>query len=273
MTYVNIERGEITMASVNMNGMNMMNSLLSGYSSVMKSGNVSGGMTARNIAKAMEASAKNNLGGSGSGSTGTGEAQLSKNAQNFYNGFYARTDAMSYQAESIGKTEFKVDKLAEDGSNKAAVQRQTDALYSKVQSFADAVNNSNSYLRSNAGKSPVIKGMAGSMAKVLNEDSKALAEIGISVDSSGRMRVDKGEFSKALQESPDKVNSLMKGSDGLSGKVMSEAKSAVNVAKTTLPQTSPAFSAFTTGSTYTGKGQSTMLRFSSGIGLLLNQLV
>lgn len=95
-----------------------------------------------------------------------------------------------------------------------------------MKDFASSYNKAIDHLKKNEGISSGVKNLSNSFGDT-RFISKALDEVGITTDSSGKLYVDEKRFSAALSEKPDLVNRIIGSADGLAGNAVQKAERAV----------------------------------------------
>lgn len=101
-------------------------------------------------------------------------------------------------------------KPVEDGK----VTQAKDDIVDATKDFIDQLNGTISYLSKNSGHSATVAFQLASLQRTIPSD-KALAKIGISVDTKGNLSMDEDKFREALDKDPDLVKDLLGGQFGM----------------------------------------------------------
>lgn len=107
-------------------------------------------------------------------------------------------------------------------------------IVSSMSDFVQKYNDVVDYLSKNSEKSNKISSMAVSFSdtKYL---SNALSKVGLDVDSSGKMTLNKANFETAMRDNPDMVKSYIGSSGGLAGSTFEKTSSAIINSSTLIP--------------------------------------
>ena len=144
----------------------------------------------------------------------------------------------------------------------------TDAL-KNIKSLVDNYNTAVSFFSDNSSVSARVKSFATSFSDT-TYNANTYAKIGINVDSStGKLSVDETKLTKALQETPDRVENLL-GSNGLAGKAEDKVQRAEAQSSKLFPSVSSMLgSELKTASLYNSKTLTAMSSYTN-VGTLLD---
>ena len=144
----------------------------------------------------------------------------------------------------------------------------TDAL-KNIESLVDNYNTAVSFFSDNSSVSARVKSFATSFSDT-TYNANTYAKIGINVDSStGKLSIDETKLSKALQETPDRVENLL-GSNGLAGKAEDKVQRAEAQSSKLFPSVSSMLgSELKTASLYNSKTLTAMSSYTN-VGTLLD---
>lgn len=144
----------------------------------------------------------------------------------------------------------------------------TDAL-KNIKSLVDNYNTAVSFFSDNSSVSARVKSFATSFSDT-TYNANTYAKIGINVDSStGKLSIDETKLTKALQETPDRVENLL-GSNGLAGKAEDKVQRAEAQSSKLFPSVSSMLgSELKTASLYNSKTLTAMSSYTN-VGTLLD---
>lgn len=94
------------------------------------------------------------------------------------------------------------------------VEAAKDAIVDATKDFIDELNSTISYLSKNSGHSSTVAFQLAGLRRTIPSD-KALAKIGISVDTKGNLEMDEEKFREALEKDPELVKDLLGGQFGM----------------------------------------------------------
>ncbi len=89
-----------------------------------------------------------------------------------------------------------------------------DAVVDATKEFMDKLNGTISYLSKNSGHSATVAFQLASLKRTIPSE-KGLAKIGISIDTSGKLKMDEDKFREALQKDPNLVKDVLGGQFGM----------------------------------------------------------
>lgn len=89
-----------------------------------------------------------------------------------------------------------------------------DAVVDATKEFMDKLNDTISYLSKNSGHSATVAFQLASLKRTIPSE-KSLAKIGISIDTSGKLKMDEDKFREALQKDPNLVKDVLGGQFGM----------------------------------------------------------
>lgn len=108
--------------------------------------------------------------------------------------------------------------MGEDGKpaevSNEKVDAAKDAIVDATKDFLDQLNGTIAYLSKNSGHSSTVAFQLAGLRRTIPSD-KALAKIGISVDTKGNLKMDEEKFREALEKDPGLVKDLLGGQFGM----------------------------------------------------------
>lgn len=127
-----------------------------------------------------------------------------------YSGFSPYTDK-SYRTNSTNRELVKADRSAlskglsmlKDLDYENTDPNNTKGIYNRITSLVDVFNNAEESMSKSDSRD--IKRSAGEMTKIAKKYSKELEAMGISISSSGKLKIDAKEFKKATTKQVKKI--------------------------------------------------------------------
>lgn len=109
----------------------------------------------------------------------------------------------------------KTQVVGDDGTvTNKKLDEAADAVVDATKEFMEKLNGTISYLSKNSGHSATVAFQLASLKRTIPSD-KGLAKIGISIDTSGNLKMDEKKFREALQKDPDLVKDVLGGQFGM----------------------------------------------------------
>lgn len=187
--------------------------------------------------------------------------EYNKSSKEFYNEFNekftdlkeASSKLKSYSADSVfvkrydfgqsEKTSTETDSVknpsASSSSSKNAAKTAEDQnsnIINAVQDFAAKYNDAVTFLKNNSNKSENISDLAQSYINIVKYNKSTLSEIGVNVDSNGKLTVDKDKLANAIRDNKNAVrNSLGDSTSGVASKVYNKTTVAMIQSKELYP--------------------------------------
>ena len=94
------------------------------------------------------------------------------------------------------------------------LEEAEDKVVDATKEFLDKLNGTISYLSKNSGHSATVAFQLASLKRTIPSE-KGLAKIGISIDTSGNLKMDEEKFREALQKDPSLVKDVLGGQFGM----------------------------------------------------------
>lgn len=113
--------------------------------------------------------------------------------------------------------EFSKTQIAGNEDGSVMDKKMSDAaddVVDATKDFIDQINGTISFLSKNSGHSATVAFQLASLQRTIPSD-KALAKIGISVNTKGELKMDEDKFREALQKDPELVKDLLGGQFGM----------------------------------------------------------
>ena len=124
----------------------------------------------------------------------------------------------------------------------------TDDVVDATKDFIDQLNGTISFLSKNSGHSATVAFQLASLQRTIPSD-KALAKIGISVNTKGELSMDEDKFREALQKDPELVKDLLGGQFGMAERAGDKATQILDMSVNEIMGGSTASSDSTSSST------------------------
>ena len=124
----------------------------------------------------------------------------------------------------------------------------TDDVVDATKDFIDQLNGTISFLSKNSGHSATVAFQRASLQRTIPSD-KALAKIGISVNTKGELSMDEDKFREALQKDPELVKDLLGGQFGMAERAGDKATQILDMSVNEIMGGSTASSDSTSSST------------------------
>ncbi len=102
------------------------------------------------------------------------------------------------------------------------LEEAEDKVVDATKEFLDKLNGTISYLSKNSGHSATVAFQLASLKRTIPSE-KGLAKIGISIDTSGNLKMDEEKFREALQKDPSLVKDVLGGQFGMAERVGDKA--------------------------------------------------
>lgn len=115
-------------------------------------------------------------------------------------------------------------------------QKDNTGIVDAAKQFASDYNRAVDFLGVNKSKSNAIKNLSASF-ETMKFSATKMSEIGINVDSKGRMKVDANRLTAALEKTPDKVKDILSGKDGAANIAYQKAVAAKSNERNLYPPT------------------------------------
>lgn len=103
-----------------------------------------------------------------------------------------------------------------------------NAIVDATKDFINQINGTISYLSKNSGHSATVAFQLAGLKRTIPSD-KALAKIGISVDTKGNLKMNEDEFREALEKDPNLVKDLLGGQFGMAERAGDKATSILDM--------------------------------------------
>ena len=206
---------------------------------------------------------KENLGISTSSSASTAKATSSTSA--FLMEYQTRLEELEAAAKKLQTSQKdnvfgKYDAALADASKTQIVgsdgtvtneklDKAADAVVDATKEFMDKLNGTISYLSKNSGHSATVAFQLASLKRTIPSE-KGLAKIGISIDTSGNLKMDEDKFREALQNDPDLVKDVLGGQFGIAERAGQKATEILDMSVSEIMDTEPV------SETYTGSNSS-----------------
>lgn len=129
------------------------------------------------------------------------------------------------------------------------LDKAADAVVDATKEFMDKLNGTISYLSKNSGHSATVAFQLASLKRTIPSE-KGLAKIGISIDTSGNLKMDEDKFREALQNDPDLVKDVLGGQFGIAERAGQKATEILDMSVSEIMDTEPV------SETYTGSNSS-----------------
>lgn len=103
-----------------------------------------------------------------------------------------------------------------------------DAVVDATKEFMDKLNGTIAYLSKNSGHSATVAFQLASLKRTIPSE-KGLAKIGISIDTSGNLKMDEDKFREALQKDPNLVKDVLGGQFGMAERAGEKASTILDM--------------------------------------------
>lgn len=180
---------------------------------------------------------------------------------------FKKLDSLVDSSVELGKADYSLPVLQEDGSNQAAIDQKKDALYNMVSDFSNDYNSALKTLKNGSGT--IVRGVSTSFATVGKNNKNTLNQIGINVGYSGQLSVDREKFLSAVENDSEKVAAVLKGTGGIAEQTVAQSDKAVTVLDKLLPAVNAAYAGMSAQytRTYNNAGTFNSLLNNSQTGL------